>query len=103
MNKEDAIVNLLLIRGAYIDTPVTKEQIQLINDTFDMAIEALKQEPKTGHWKVVGDGYGDNAYICECSKCKDTVWVYKDADRRWNYCPTCGAKMAESEGKYGTL
>ena len=58
-----------------------------------MAIKALKQEPKTGHWEVVSDGYGDNAYICECSECKDTVWVYKDADRKWNYCPNCGAKM----------
>ena len=46
-----------------------------------------------GHWKVVSDGYGDNAYICECSECKDTVWVYKDADRKWNYCPNCGADM----------
>ena len=59
-------------------------------------LESLKeseQKPKTGHWKVVSDGYGDNAYICECSECKDTVWVYKDADRKWNYCPNCGAKM----------
>jgi len=55
------------------------------------------QEPKTGHWKVVSDGYGDNAYICECSECKDTVWVYKDADRKWNYCPNCGAKMVEPQ------
>lgn len=46
-----------------------------------------------GHWKVVSDGYSDNAYICECSECKDTVWVYKDADRKWNYCPNCGADM----------
>jgi ribosomal protein S27E len=60
-------------------------------------LKETEQEPKTGHWKVVSDGYGDNAYICECSECKDTVWVYKDADRKWNYCPNCGAKMTESE------
>ena len=52
---------------------------------------------KYGKWKVVSDVYGDNAYICECSECKDTVWVYKDANRKWNYCPSCGAKMQESE------
>lgn len=51
------------------------------------------QEPRKGYWEVVSDGYSDNAYICECSECKDTVWVYKDADRKWNYCPNCGADM----------
>ena len=35
------------------------------------------QPPRKGHWEVVSDGYSDNAYICECSECKDTVWVYK--------------------------
>ena len=55
------------------------------------------QEPKTGYWKLVSDGYGDKAYICECSECKDTVWVYKNADRKWNYCANCGAKMVEPQ------
>ena len=64
---------------------------------FEDAMDSLEQEPKTGHWKVVSDGYGDNAYICECSECKDTVWVYKDADRKWNFCPNCGAKMGVEE------
>lgn len=55
------------------------------------------QNPRKGHWEVVSDGYSDNAYICECSECKDTVWVYKDADRKWNYCPNCGADMREGK------
>lgn len=60
------------------------------------------QKQKLGEWKVVSDVYGDSAYICECSECKDTVWVYKDADRKWNYCPNCGAKMqVESDIKQG--
>lgn len=67
------------------------------NFRLEEKINALEQESKTGHWKVVSDGYGDSAYICECSECKDTVWVYKDADRKWNYCPNCGAKMKEGE------
>lgn len=54
-------------------------------------------EVRHGRWKVVNDGYGDNAYICECSKCKDTVWVYRNTDRKWNYCPNCGARMDGEE------
>lgn len=63
------------------------------------ALPLVPPQQKYGKWKVVSDGYGDNAYICECSECKDTVWVYKDADRKWKYCPSCGAKMQESEDK----
>lgn len=56
-------------------------------------------EVRHGHWEVVSDEYGGKAYICECSECEDTVWVYKDADRKWNYCPNCGARMDEEERK----
>jgi len=82
MTNQEAISNLKKARCV----PYKKE-------TLTMAIKAL--EEKTGNWKVVCDGFGDSSYICECSECKDTVWVYKDADRKWNYCPNCGAKMNE--------
>ena len=55
---------------------------------------------RTGRWIVVSDGYGNGeatACICECSECKDTIWVYKKSDRKWKYCPNCGAKMEEQE------
>lgn len=51
---------------------------------------------KQGKWTVVSDGYGSgctSACICECSLCGDRVWVYKDTEREWNYCPNCGAHM----------
>lgn len=89
MTKEEAIDYLTAIWGS--DSTSIDETIAL-----EMAIKAL-EEPKTGHWKVVSDGYGDKAYICECSECKDTVWVYKDADRKWNYCPNCGRHMVEPQ------
>lgn len=44
MTRKEAIGNLNMIRVAFIDT-VTVEQGRLIDDTFIMAIKALKQEP----------------------------------------------------------
>lgn len=61
-----------------------------------MRFPSAQPERKTGKWIVVSDGYGNGeatAHICECSECKDTIWVYKKAPRRWNYCPNCGARM----------
>lgn len=43
MMREEAIANLKMISVAFVE-PVTKEQRKLIDDTFDMAIEALEQE-----------------------------------------------------------
>lgn len=47
MTREEAIANLKMIMLAYIEPPPTKEQIKIINDTFDMAIEALQVYPDT--------------------------------------------------------
>ena len=44
MTREEAIANLNMISVAFVE-PVTKEQRKLIDDTFDMAIKALEQEP----------------------------------------------------------
>ena len=46
MTREEAIANLKMIRVAFVD-PGTKEQRKLIDDTFEMAIQALPQEPCT--------------------------------------------------------
>ena len=75
-------------------------------EAVEMAISALSADVRPnihGHWEVVSLGYGDNAYICECSECKDTVWVYVDADRKFNFCPNCGADMREPKGKKGEI
>jgi len=44
MTREEAIVNLKMIGVAFVE-PVTKEQRKLIDDTFEMAIQALSQKP----------------------------------------------------------
>ena len=64
------------------------------------------QEPKTGHWiesdalLVIGNTETDNFLSIpakECSVChKPHIRAYA-----MNYCPNCGAKMAESEAEDG--
>lgn len=87
------------------DLPKVSQFSPKMASAYKVAISALSADVRPnihGSWKVVSDGYGDNAYICECSECKDTVWVYKDADRKWNFCPNCGADMREPKGEKGT-
>lgn len=44
MTREAAVTNLNMIRVVFVE-PVTMEQRKLIDETFDMAIQALSQEP----------------------------------------------------------
>lgn len=57
------------------------------NEAVDLAIKALEQEPKTGHW--IFDEILDKHYYC--SECKSMGVDY------WDYCPNCGAKMEVEE------
>lgn len=103
MNTYDKFGNDSNERLVFLSTPALQNRyVPYVH--YDEMVNCVKgmpsvtpQEPIKGHWEVVSDGYSDNAYICECSECKDTVWVYKDADRKWNYCPNCGADMREQD------
>lgn len=44
-------------------------------------------------WDVVEKPL-EKATICECSECKNRIWMY-DGDDGWNFCPNCGADMGE--------
>ena len=98
MTRKDAINNLNMISIAFVE-PVTKEQRKLINDTFDMAIKALDQEPKPGHWI-------NHILSIECSCCGNKLFAddenenCKDYDAiddlGYKFCPICGAKMEEA-------
>lgn len=75
---------------------------KIILKTFDIAIEALEQEPKIGHWirneKQGVQAVGYLTYHCSecgreiCSKYHGKISLLKE----YPYCH-CGAKMAESE------
>lgn len=52
-----------------------------------MAIKALEQEPKTGNWIDMDEGFSP----CECSECGAVEF------NKSNYCPNCGARMESEE------
>ena len=83
MTREDAIDYLTSLWGS--DSTSIDETIAL-----EMAIKALEQEPKTGHWIKISP-----ADIFECSECGQNVMTSDICAYR--YCHGCGVKMAESE------
>lgn len=44
----------------------------------------LEQEPKTGHW---------DSRTCKCSECGYQIAFSEYAERKYKYCPNCGADM----------
>lgn len=81
MIRENAIHRLLLLRHR-------KGNTELLNESLDMAIEALRQpERKTGHWIDMSEGFSPY----ECSECGAVEF------KKSNYCPNCGAKMEGAE------
>ena len=64
--------------------------VEWLKNHFDIerAVICGAQEPKTGHW------IEHNAKSYECSECHNTKSLY--ASYKTDYCPDCGARMAES-------
>ena len=60
MTREEAIQRLKEFKSASWDG--------MPEEVIDVAIEALEQEPKTGHWEY-GYTFADGNY-CKCSECK---------------------------------
>ena len=71
----------------------TVEEAVWLDEALDMAIKALKQQPKTGHWIVIREefefmgGIVNEPRDCKCSNCNKVVRFKSD------FCPNCGAKM----------
>lgn len=79
----------------------TREEYE---EFLDMAIKALEQEPKTGHWEWVQYDSNPNIGNWHCSECRTIIPhmpVETDRTPIYKWCPMCGAKMAESEDKGG--
>ena len=91
MTREEAIseISKIIFELGFEDTPSTDKRV----DALNMAIEALKQEPKTGHWITTRTFMHDGEYYCDKCKC--------DApnNEKWDYCPNCGCRMVEPQEK----
>lgn len=67
----------------YDANKINNPTYQYKKDALKMAIEALKVEPKHGHWIWTGS--------CQvCSICDEEQY---GVDTGRYYCPNCGAKM----------
>lgn len=49
-----------------------------------MMKKGIVQEPKTGHW---------DSRTCKCSECGYQIAYSEYAERKYKYCPNCGADM----------
>lgn len=55
--------------------------------------------PKTGHWIAQDIHNCHTNYKCsECGYIHNFMHLYGKPTADYTYCPSCGAKMAESEG-----
>ena len=92
VDREDAVERLNALKQL-IGYDKDSEIVKATQKSLDMAIKALDQEPKTGHW-IKGYTFPDGAYW-KCDKCNELIKVKIPM----RYCNNCGAKMAETEDK----
>lgn len=83
MTREVAIDNLKADIKYWENTSVSTEHLC-------MAVKALEQEPKKGHWYRQTNDYVD---YYECSKCGMAMGLYDVK----NYCPNCGSRNEVEE------
>lgn len=69
---------------------LVKTDTEILN-ALDMAIEALEQEPKTGHWIFTEH----IVYCSECAEGFDRLYL-----NGYHYCPNCGAKLSQREEEH---
>ena len=83
-----------------------KTQRQFVDDqtreAFEMAIEALKGEPRGVIYS--GDGYADGHMVYDLANCPACNFAYEASDKDWGepFCPHCGQRLAwkfEKEGE----
>lgn len=72
---------------------------------FDLAVEAMEREQKTGHWIEIAK-YRDGMHEIECSECGSHIFDRGHANsyvvkEKYKYCPNCGCRMFEPQESEG--
>ena len=83
MNKEEAKEIIISEKSRELHTYGKTKFVEAL----DVAIKALEQEPRKGHWiDNSRDGY--TQYYCSC--CCDSK---SETSKKSKYCPNCGCRM----------
>jgi len=90
MTNKDAIEKLGYIKNQY--------HVMLnftdYDEVFDIAIKALENERKTGHWIPIAPDSRGYTEAFECSNCNNRVkYSYCMKESEYPICPNCGAQM----------
>lgn len=91
MTREEAKT---ILRETSVTPDIHPDSIGKYFDAIMMAIEALEQQPKTGHWVVLTMCANEGTYCSECST-KVFDFVHPPKKKLSQYCPHCGVKMDE--------
>ncbi len=67
---------------------------------YSDAMRDFRKEPKTGRWIAQDIHNCHTDFKCsECGYIHNFMHLYGEPTADYSYCPNCGAKMEESEGK----
>ena len=84
MTREEAKT---ILRETSVTPDIHPDSIGKYFDAMKMAIEALEQQPKTGHWKDASDDPEGLTGLIYCSECGGVCMGWRF------FCSRCGAKM----------
>lgn len=92
MTNEEAISHIRDILAENNSIKPSMVVFESEKEALRVAIEALEQQPKTGHWINIQFFKADITYYRpKCPFCSIEPEFYS------NFCPNCGARMVESE------
>ncbi len=102
MTREDREKAIEILRA----DDISGYSVEEILSARDMAIKALEQEPRKGHWiidthkiRAFGKKYETHDYSVHCDKCNYACdyTTDKHGSLASNFCPNCGADMRMEE------
>ena len=104
MTNQEAIEYLNTLYMAFAVFPnqqISLGDVDKMKESVSIAIKALEQEPKTGHWIEIAQ-YSDGNHKIECSECKSHIFDRGHANsfnvkNKYKFCPNCSAKMESEE------